>query len=126
MKKAFEGERIDFGADIKEGCTLVIKRFWAPAAMLARGMITDDLYAAAKRLRDDYYAGQAGKPGGREAYAKACRAVGTTSMPVLAWAVLSHGTVMGWAECKGIEVAQATGQVVQGLERLEKHYFLEN
>jgi len=122
MKKAFEGERIDFGADIKEGCTLVTKRFWAPAAMLARGMITDDLYAAAKRLRDDYYAGQAGRLGAREAFTRASRAVGNTAMPALAWTVLSHGTVTGWAECKGLEVARAAGQVVQGLERLGAHY----
>jgi hypothetical protein len=45
-----------------------------------------------------------------------------TELLALAWTVLSHGTVTGWAECKGIEVAKAAGQVVQGLERLQAHY----
>ena len=122
MSRAFEAARIDFGPDIQEGCTLVTERYWAPDAMLARGMIGEALYAAAKRLRDDYYAGQAGRLGAREAYLRASRAVGTTAMPALAWTVLSHGTVTGWAECKGIEMAKAAGQVVQGLERLQAHY----
>jgi len=43
-------------------------------------------------------------------------------MPALAWTVLSHGTVTGWAECKGIEAAKAAGQVVQALERLNRFY----
>jgi hypothetical protein len=122
MSRNFEAEHIDFGPDIKEGCTLVTERYWAPDAMLARGMISEALYAAAKRLRDDYYAGQAGRLGAREAYLRASKAVGTTAMPALAWTVLSHGTVTGWAECKGLEVAKAAGQVVQGLERLRTHY----
>jgi hypothetical protein len=126
MSRNFEAERIDFGPDIQEGCTLVTERYWAPDAMLARGMISEALHAAAKRLRDDYYAGQAGRLGAREAYLRASRAVGTTAMPALAWTVLSHGTVTGWAECKGIEMAKAAGQVVQGLERLTKHYSPEN
>ena len=122
MNRNFEAAHIDFGPDIKEGCTLVTERYWAPDAMLARGMIGEALYAAAKRLRDDYYSGQAGRLGAREAFARASRAVGTTAMPALAWTVLSHGTVTGWAECKGIEMAKATGQVVQALERLGAHY----
>ena len=122
MSRNFEAEHIDFGPDIQEGCTLVTERYWAPDAMLARGMIGEALYATAKRLRDDYYAGQAGRLGAREAYLRASRAVGTTAMPALAWTVLSHGTVTGWAECKGIEVAKAAGQVVQALERLGAHY----
>ena len=122
MSRTFEAEHIDFGPDIKEGCTLVSDRYWAPDAMLARSMIGEALYAAAKRLRDDYYAGQAGRLGAREAYLRASRAVGTTAMPALAWTVLSHGTVTGWAECKGIEVAKAAGHVVQALERLGAHY----
>jgi hypothetical protein len=122
MSRTFEAERIDFGPDIQEGCTLVTERYWAPDAMLARGMISEALYAAAKRLRDDYYAGQAGRLGAREAFARASRAVGSAAMPALAWTVLSHGTVTGWAECKGIEVAKAAVQVVQALERLGAHY----
>ena len=122
MSRNFEAERIDFGLDIQEGDITVSERFWVPDAMLARGMISEALYAAAKRLRDDYYAGQAGRLGAREAYLRASRAVGTTAMPALAWTVLSHGTVTGWAECKGVEMAKAAGQVVQGLERLRTHY----
>jgi len=122
MSRNFEAERIDFGLDIQEGDITVSERFWVPDAMLARGMISEALYAAAKRLRDDYYAGQAGRLGAREAYLRASRAVGTTAMPALAWTVLSHGTVTGWAECKGIEMAKAAGQVVQALERLGAHY----
>ena len=122
MSRTFEAEHIDFGLDIQEGDITVSERFWAPDAMLARGMISEALYAAAKRLRDDYYAGQAGRLGAREAYLRASRAVGTTAMPALAWTVLSHGTVTGWAECKGLEVAKAAGQVVQALERLGAHY----
>jgi hypothetical protein len=122
MSRNFEAAQIDFGPDIQEGCTLVTERYWAPDVMLARGMISEALYAAAKRLRDDYYAGQAGRLGAREAFARASRAVGTTAMPALAWTVLSHGTVTGWAECKGIEVAKAAGQVVQALERLNRFY----
>jgi len=122
MSRAFEAERIDFGPDIQEGCTLVSDRYWAPDVMLARGMISEALYAAAKRFRDDYYAGQAGRLGAREAYLRASRAVGTTAMPALAWTVLSHGTVTGWAECKGLEMTKAAGQVVQALERLGAHY----
>jgi len=126
MSRTFEAERIDFGPDIQEGDITVSERFWVPDAMLGRGMITEALHAAARRFRDDYYAGQAGRLGAREAFARASRAVGNTAMPALAWTVLSHGTVTGWAECKGIEVAKAAGQVVQGLERLAKHYFPEN
>jgi len=122
MSRNFEAEHIDFGPDIQEGDITVSERFWVPDAMLARGMISEALYAAAKRLRDDYYAGQAGRLGAREAYLRASRAVGTTAMPALAWTVLSHGTVTGWAECKGIEMAKAAGQVVQALERLGAHY----
>jgi len=122
MSRNFEAARIDFGPDIQEGDITVSERFWVPDAMLARGMISEALYAAAKRLRDDYYAGQAGRLGAREAYLRASRAVGTTAMPALAWTVLSHGTVTGWAECKGIEMAKAAGQVVQALERLGAHY----
>jgi hypothetical protein len=122
MSRAFEAAQIDFGPDIQEGCTLVTERYWAPDAMLARGMISEALYVAAKRLRDDYYAGQAGRLGAREEFARASRAVGSTAMPALAWTVLSHGTVTGWAECKGLEVAKAAGQVVQALERLGAHY----
>ena len=122
MSRNFEAERIDFGPDIQEGDITVSERFWVPDAMLGRGMISEALHAAAKRFRDDYYAGQAGRLGAREAYLRASRAVGTTAMPALAWTVLSHGTVTGWAECKGIEVAKAAGQVVQGLERLRTHY----
>lgn len=122
MSRAFEVVHIDFGPDAQEGDITVSERFWVPDAMLGRGMITEALHAAAKRFRDDYYAGQAGRLGAREAYLRASRAVGTTAMPALAWTVLSHGTVTGWAECKGIEVAKAAGQVVQGLERLGAHY----
>jgi len=122
MSRAFEVAHIDFGPDAQEGDITVSERFWVPDAMLGRGMITEALHAAAKRFRDDYYAGQAGRLGAREAYLRASRAVGTTAMPALAWTVLSHGTVTGWAECKGIEVAKAAGQVVQGLERLGAHY----
>ena len=122
MSRNFEAAHIDFGPDIQEGCTLVTERYWAPDALLARGMISEVLYAAAKRLRDDYYAGQAGRLGAREAFARASRAVGSAAMPALAWTVLSHGTVTGWAECKGIEMAKAAGQVVQALERLGAHY----
>jgi hypothetical protein len=126
MSRNFEAAQIDFGPDIQEGCTLVTERYWAPDVMLARGMISEALYAAAKRFRDDYYAGQAGRLGAREAFTRASRAVGATAMPGLAWTVLSHGTVTGWAECKGIEMAKAAGQVAQGLERLAKHYSPEN
>ncbi len=122
MSRAFEAAHIDFGPDAQEGDITVSERFWVPDAMLGRGMITEALHAAAKRFRDDYYAGQAGRLGAREAYLRASRAVGTTAMPALAWTVLSHGTVTGWAECKGIEVAKAAGQVAQGLERLGAHY----
>jgi hypothetical protein len=122
MSRAFEAERIDFGPDIQEGDITVSERFWVPDAMLGRGMITEALHAAAKRFRDDYYAGQAGRLGAREAFARASRAVGSAAMPALAWTVLSHGTVTGWAECKGIEMAKAAGQVVQALERLGAHY----
>ncbi len=122
MSRAFEVAHIDFGPDAQEGDITVSERFWVPDAMLGRGMITEALHAAAKRFRDDYYAGQAGRLGAKEAYQRASRAVGTTAMPALAWTVLSHGTVTGWAECKGIEVAKAAGQVVQGLERLGAHY----
>lgn len=126
MSRNFEAERIDFGPDIKEGCTLVSDRYWAPDAMLARGMISEALYAAAKRLRDDYYAGQAGRLGAREAYLRASRSIGTTTMPVVAWSVLSHGTLSGWAECKGIETDKAVGQLKQALERLHSHYQSRN
>lgn len=122
MSRNFEAACINFGPDIQEGCTLVTERYWAPDTMLARGMISEVLYAAAKRFRDDYYAGQAGRLGAREAYLRASKAVGSTAMPALAWTVLSHGTVTGWADCKGIEVAKAAGQVVQALERLGAHY----
>ena len=122
MSRNFEAACINFGPDIKEGDITVSERFWVPDAMLGRGMISEALHAAAKRLRDDYYAGQAGRLGAREAYLRASRAVGTTAMPALAWTVLSHGTVTGWAECKGIEMAKAAGQVVQALERLGAHY----
>ena len=122
MSRNFEAACINFGPDIKEGDIPVSERFWVPDAMLGRGMISEALHAAAKRLRDDYYAGQAGRLGAREAYLRASRAVGTTAMPALAWTVLSHGTVTGWAECKGIEMAKAAGQVVQALERLGAHY----
>jgi len=126
MSRAFEAAQIDFGPDIQEGDITVSERFWVPDAMLARGMITEALHAAARRFREDYYAGQAGRLGAKEAYLRASRAVGTTATPALAWTVLSHGTVTGWAECKGIDVGKAGGQVVQGLERLAKHYFPEN
>lgn len=126
MSRAFEAERIDFGPDAQEGCTLVTERYWAPDAMLARGMISEALYAAAKRLRDDYYAGQAGRLGAREAYLRASRSIGTTTMPVVAWSVLSHGTLSGWAECKGIETDKAVGQLKQALERLHSHYQSRN
>jgi len=122
MSRAFEAAQIDFGPDIQEGDITVSERFWVPDAMLGRGMISEALHAAAKRFRDDYYAGQAGRLGAREAFARASRAVGSTAMPALAWTVLSHGTVTGWAECKGLEVAKAAGQVVQALERLNRFY----
>lgn len=126
MSRAFEAERIDFGPDIQEGDITVSERFWVPDAMLGRGMISEALHAAAKRFRDDYYAGQAGRLGAREAYLRASRSIGTTTMPVVAWSVLSHGTLSGWAECKGIETDKAVGQLKQALERLHSHYQSRN
>lgn len=123
MSRAFEAERIDFGPDIQEGDITVSERFWVPDAMLGRGMITEAQYAAAKRYRDDYYAGR-NNPNGvaQRAFQAGSRAIGEVLAPALAWCVLSNGTVTGWAECKGWEVSRAARQVVDGLERLAAHY----
>ena len=122
MSRAFEAACIDFGPDIQEGDITVSERFWVPDAMLGRGMITKALHAAAKRFRDDYYTGQAGRLGAREAYLRASRSIGTTTMPVVAWTVLSHGTLSGWAECRGISKEKAAGQLILALDKLAKHY----
>lgn len=123
MSRAFEAEHIDFGPDAQEGDITVSERFWVPDAMLGRGMITEAQYAAAKRYRDDYYAGRNNPSSvAQRAFQAASKAVGDVLAPALAWTVLSHGTVTGWAECRGIEVAKAAVQVVQALERLNSFY----
>ena len=122
MSRAFEAERIDFGLDIQEGDITVSERFWVPDAMLGRGMITEALHAAARRYKDDYHAGQAGRAGAKQSFLAAKASIGATMEPLLAWCVISYGTVSGWAECRGISRERAAGQLILALEKLAKHY----
>ena len=120
------------------------KRVWAPDTLLAKGAISPAHHTAACKYLDQYQRGILGAgrsraivpmrrmaaPGGYQdtqlsaakAFREAEKAVGLTLSPALAWCVLSHGTVTGWAECKGWNAHKAAGFVVAALDRLAEHY----
>jgi len=140
---------VSFGPDVDDLNKTVrrAKRVWAPDTLLAKGAITAAHHAAACRYLDQYQRGVlgAGKnrsvvpmqrsvgPGGYQetqlaamkAFREAEKVVGLTLAPALAWCVLSHGTVSGWAECKGWNAHKAAGFVVAALDRLAEHYGMQ-
>jgi hypothetical protein len=116
---------------------------WAPDVLLRNGTIHQGHYDAAKRLHDAYalgvmgardrlavYVDKAGAPSGyadaqlaaATDYREAAQAVGIVAMSALSWCVISHGTVAGWAECKGWPAQRAQGYLLAALDRLEEHY----
>ena len=116
---------------------------WAPDALLSARTIDQRLHEAAKRLLSDYEASGPGgaeqigvyvdrsiRPGGvaddrldaQTRYRQAHDAVGQVGMAALSWCVLSHGTVAGWAECRGWNPQKALGLLLGALERLAEHY----
>ena len=105
---------VDFGPDIEDEA--VTQNAWAPDKWLARGLITQAQWDAAKKYRESARAAKKGP------YKAATAAVGATLSPVLAWCVVSHGTVTGWAECKGWDERRAAGEFFAALDRLERFY----
>lgn len=106
---------VDFGPDIEDGETVSVNA-WEPDVWVARGLITEAQYRAAKKYRESARAHR------KDAYKAATAAVGATLAPVLAWCVVSQGTVAGWAECKGWDQRRAAGELFAALDRLERHY----
>jgi hypothetical protein len=121
------------------------KVVWAPDVLLRNGTIDQAHHDAARRLHDAYalgvmgarertnvYIARSGSPAGyADAQLAACRdyqraaqAVGIVAMSALSWCVISHGTVAGWAECKGWPVARAQGYLLAALDRLCEHFGL--
>jgi hypothetical protein len=119
------------------------KAVWAPDVLLRNGTIDQAHHSAATRLHDAYalgvmgardrlavYIARTGAPSGyadaqlaaAEDYRRACQAVGIVAMSALSWCVVSHGTVAGWAECKGWPVQRAQGYLLAALDRLAEHY----
>lgn len=119
------------------------RRIWAPDVLLANGTISQEIHNAAVRLHDAYalgvlgardrlavYVDRNGTPSGfadaqlsaARDYREAAQAVGQVQMAALAWCVLSHGTVAGWAECKGWHVHKAQGYLLAALDRLSEWY----
>ena len=121
------------------------RRVWAPDVLLAQGAIDQSHHHAARRYHDAYavgimgardrltvYVDRAGAPRGfSEAqlfaatdYRKATQAAGQQASPLLAWCVLSYGSVAGWAQCKGWDARKAQGYLLAALDRLVDHYGL--
>jgi hypothetical protein len=119
------------------------KAVWAPDVLLRNGTIGQAHHSAATRLHDAYalgilgardrlaiYIAKTGAPSGyadaqlaaAEDYRRAAQAVGIVAMSALSWCVISHGTVAGWAECKGWPVQRAQGYLLAALDRLAEHY----
>jgi hypothetical protein len=119
------------------------KAVWAPDVLLRNGTIDQAHHSAATRLHDAYalgvmgardrlaiYIAKTGAPSGyadaqlaaAEDYRRAAQAVGIVAMSALSWCVISHGTVAGWAECKGWPVQRAQGYLLAALDRLAEHY----
>ena len=137
---------VSFGPDVDDPNKTVrrAKRVWAPDTLLAKGAITPAHHAAACKYLEQYQRGVLGAgrnrsivpmqrsagPGGYQetqlaaakGYRDATAAVGTTLTPALAWCVLSHGTVAGWAECRGWNPHKAAGYLIAALDRLAEHY----
>ena len=118
---------------------------WAPDVLLRNGTIDQAHHDAATRLHDAYalgvmgardrlavYIARTGAPSGyadarlaaATDYREAAQAVGIVAMSALSWCVISHGTVTGWAECKGWPVQRAQGYLLAALDRLAEHYGL--
>jgi hypothetical protein len=119
------------------------KRVWAPDVLLKNGSIDQAMHDAATRLHDAYalgvqgardrltvYVDRTGSPSGyadgqlaaARDYREAAQAVGQIGMAPLAWCVLSHGTVEGWAAEKRLNPHAAKGQLLMALEMLAQHY----
>lgn len=119
------------------------RRVWAPDVLLAKGSIDQDHHSAATRFHNAYavgvqgardrlgvYVDNSGRPSGladaRLAavtdYRAAEAAVGPVASAALSWCVLSHGSVTGWAECRGWTVDKASGYLLAALDRLAHHY----
>lgn len=138
---------ISFGPDVDDPNKTVrrAKRLWAPDTLLGKGAITPAHHAAATKYLDQYQRGVLGagrsrtivpmrkmvaQSGGYQetqlaaakGYRDATAAVGTALTPALAWCVLSHGTVAGWAECRGWNPHKAAGYLIAALDRLAEHY----
>lgn len=136
---------VSFGPDVDDPNRTVkrAKRVWAPDTLLAKGAITPAHHAAACKYLEQYQRGvlgagrnrsvvpmrvitptgyQEGQMQAAQAYRLATAAVGTTLTPALAWCVLSHGTVAGWAECRGWNPHKAAGYLIAALDRLAEHY----
>lgn len=116
---------------------------WCPDVLLSNGTITAEHHAAATRLHDSYslgvlgardrlavYVDRTGAPSGfadaqlaaARDYRETAQAVGQVAMAALSWCVLSHGTVAGWAACRGWQPAKAQGYLLAALDRLAEHY----
>lgn len=137
---------ISFGPDLDCPNSAVkrAKRIWAPDTLLAKGAISPAQHTAACKYLEQYQRGILGAGrrraivpirrtvalGGYQdtqlsaarAFREAEKAVGLTLSPALAWCVLSHGTVTGWAECKGWNTNKTAGFLMAALDRLAEHY----
>lgn len=121
------------------------RREWAPDVLLRNGTIDQAHHDAATRLHDAYalgvmgardrlavYVDRTGAPTGyadaqlaaATDYRQAAQAVGMVAMSALSWCVINHGSVAGWAECKGWPVQRAQGYLLAALDRLAEHYQL--
>ena len=118
---------------------------WCPDVLLSNNTISQAHHAAATRLHDAYalgvigarhrleaYVDRTGAPAGYadarlaavRDYQQAAQAVGQVAMAALAWCVISHGSVAGWAECRGWSKDRAGGYLLAALDRLAEHYGL--
>lgn len=119
------------------------RRVWVPDTLRSKGTINEGQYLACVRYLNSYECGVEGVsdrsgvfvdgvanhsgPGDAQLAAltdfrKASDAVGHLLASVLAWCVLGHGTLEGYAKMAGMNPMHAAGYLVAAIHRLQDCY----
>lgn len=119
------------------------KRVWVPDVMLQKATISRTHHDACVRYLTSYEIGVTGArdwsgvyidkgglrggPGDAQLvsltdFRRAEGAVGKALSEVLAWCVLGHGSLTGYAHHRGMHHSLATGYFIAALDRLAEHY----